>query len=79
MTKCVCFDGDADRQIYYYGNDERKIYMIDGDKQFAFIMMYIKTLLTKLGLDDEVSYILVQNAYCNSRVQKYLKKNGIKQ
>ena len=78
-TKCVSFDGDADRQIYYYGDDKYQIKMIDGDKQFAFIMMYIKTLLKKLELDDDVSYILVQNAYCNSRVQKYLKENGIKQ
>lgn len=45
MMKCVSFDGDADRQIYFFGDHQGKLTVIDGDKQFAFIMLYIKNLL----------------------------------
>ena len=30
--KCVAFDGDADRQIYFYGDHEGSLTVIDGDK-----------------------------------------------
>jgi len=43
--KCVSFDGDADRQMYYFGDANGKLRVVDGDKQFAFILMYIKNLL----------------------------------
>ena len=76
--KCISFDGDADRQIYFYGDHEGKFFLIDGDKQFALIMMYIKGLLAKLNLEDKLSHILVQTAYCNSRVTDFLNKNNIK-
>jgi phosphomannomutase len=36
------FDGDADRLIYYYKDSQnKKLVIIDGDKQFAFIVMYV--------------------------------------
>jgi len=41
-------------------------------------MMYIQGLLQKLGLLDKLSHILVQTAYCNSRVTKFLNDNNIK-
>ena len=75
--KCVSFDGDADRQIYFYGDEDGKLHLIDGDKQFALIMTYILRLLTNLGLKDQLSHILVQTAYCNSRATNYLVHNGI--
>ena len=40
-------------------------------------MSYIKELLEKLGLKDKLSHILVQTAYCNSRVTAFLNANGI--
>lgn len=68
----MSFDGDADRQIYYYGDAESKYHGANGDKQFALIMMYIRALLGKAGISDKVSHILVQTAYCNSRSTAYL-------
>ena len=67
--KCASFDGDADRLIYYYVDAEtKKLNIIDGDKQFALITMYVKNLIDKLGIADKLSLVLVQTAYCNSRV-----------
>lgn len=50
--KCASFDGDADRLIYFYKESEGATTptIIDGDKQFALILMYIKSLLEKLGI-----------------------------
>ena len=51
--------------------------MIDGDKQFALIMNYIKGLLKLIGVEDQLSNILVQTAFCNSRSTNYLNEQGI--
>ena len=75
--KCMSFDGDADRQMYFYQGEDGKLEIIDGDKQFALIMMYIKNKLSELGVLDKLSHILVQTAYCNSKVTKFLNDNGI--
>ena len=42
-AKCAAFDGDADRLIYFKRMGANKSpSIIDGDKQFATLMMYIK-------------------------------------
>ena len=70
--KGACFDGDADRLIYFrrQGDDvgsEANLAVIDGDKQFCLLMFYISDLLKELGLGQEqVSHILVNTAYANS-------------
>lgn len=40
-------------------------------------MLYIQNLLKTLGLQKELSHILVQTAYCNSTVTKFLNENNI--
>jgi len=57
--KCASFDGDADRQMYYYVDEAGKFHMMGGDKQFALIMMYIGKLLDGCGIKDKLSHILV--------------------
>ena len=49
--------------------------VIDGDKQFALIMVYIKSLLAKIGVD--VPHVMVNTAYTNSKGNLFLDKNGI--
>lgn len=51
--KCASFDGDADRLMLFYRDESDKLVLIDGDKQFVLISMYIKGLLEKLGITDE--------------------------
>ena len=53
--KGACFDGDADRLIYFRRQgdsvgSEANISVIDGDKQFCLLMFYISDLLKELGL-----------------------------
>lgn len=53
--KCAAFDGDADRLVYFIKGkgEDSKIKIVDGDKQFALIMMYIRQMLSKMELTDE--------------------------
>ena len=80
IKKCASFDGDADRLIYFYKKNEGDTVptIIDGDKQFALILMYINSLLSKLGISSEhLSHVFVQTAYVNSRATRFLKEQGI--
>ena len=38
---CCAFDGDADRLVYFTKDKSQKLAVIDGDKQFALIALYI--------------------------------------
>jgi len=73
--KAACFDGDADRLIYF--KNEGKPVVIDGDKQFSLLMLYIVELLEALGLKESVSHCLVNTAYANSQALNYIKTNQI--
>ena len=50
--KCVSYDGDADRFVYYFADEDKNLSVIDGDKMFSFFGVYIKGLLKELGIDD---------------------------
>lgn len=64
--KAACFDGDADRLIYFKNLEGEKPIIIDGDKQFSLLMLYVVDLLKKLGIMGKVSHCLVNTAYANS-------------
>ena len=66
-AKCAAFDGDADRLMYFRRSGPGLApTIVDGDKQFALLMMYIKEQLDKLEVPD-LSHVLVHTAYANSR------------
>lgn len=53
MEKFASFDGDADRLIYFWKHSgEARV--VDGDKQFALLSLYIQELLVKLKLPDGI-------------------------
>ncbi len=49
--------------------------MIDGDKQFALIMMYVRELLEQTGI--EVPHVIVNTAYTNGMANKFLDQNKV--
>lgn len=68
-------DGDADRLIYYYLNDEGKFRMLDGDKITTLVASFIVRLVKDAGLEDAQKKIkvgVVQTAYANGSSTKYL-------
>ena len=75
-AKVACFDGDADRLIYFRKVDGKPV-VIDGDKQFSLLMMYVVEQLKALGIDDKVSHCLVNTAYANSQALRFIRDRGI--
>lgn len=78
LTKMASFDGDADRLIYFWKYGEEKARVIDGDKQFALLTLYISQLLYKLDLPADMM-ILVNTGYANGQAVKFLESNDIQQ
>lgn len=42
IRKFASFDGDADRLIYFCCTAKNELKLIDGDKQFALLSVYIQ-------------------------------------
>uniref|UniRef100_A0A0N4Z3N8 Phosphoacetylglucosamine mutase n=1 Tax=Parastrongyloides trichosuri TaxID=131310 RepID=A0A0N4Z3N8_PARTI len=76
--KCVSFDGDADRIVYFYQKVNEPFCLIDGDKIAAIYTKFIKTHLLISGLEDKLSVGVIQTAYANGASMKYFReKEGI--
>ncbi|CAG0926213.1 unnamed protein product, partial [Notodromas monacha] len=56
-TRCVSFDGDADRIVYYY-NDSAKVFrLLDGDKISALVAGFLSDLLKKCGISAKLGVV----------------------
>uniref|UniRef100_A0A0K0FAF5 Phosphoacetylglucosamine mutase n=1 Tax=Strongyloides venezuelensis TaxID=75913 RepID=A0A0K0FAF5_STRVS len=75
-NKCVSFDGDADRIIYFLSLENGNFGLIDGDKIAALFVKFIKTHLSKSGLENELTIGVVQTAYANGSSMVYLKNTA---
>ena len=51
MKRSVSVDGDADRVVFYYINQDGLFHLLDGDRIATLIAGYIKDLLSKSGLE----------------------------
>lgn len=45
-VRCVSYDGDADRIMYYYLDDSKKFHIVDGDKMAVLCKYSIKMNLS---------------------------------
>ncbi|KAG1677775.1 Phosphoacetylglucosamine mutase [Nymphon striatum] len=69
-TTCVSVDGDADRVVYYYLDDNNKFHLLDGDKIATLIAGYLQEVIKKSGL--QLNLGLVQTAYANGSSTNYI-------
>lgn len=69
-TRCVSVDGDADRVVYYFVDENGKFHLLDGDRIATLIAAYLKELLQETGI--ELNLGLVQTAYANSASTEYI-------
>jgi phosphoacetylglucosamine mutase len=67
------FDGDADRLIAHYLDEDGTFCLLDGDFMAALFAFYIGTLLKETDLKMAV----VHTAYSNGAFMEFLDKNGI--
>ncbi|KAK3923377.1 Phosphoacetylglucosamine mutase [Frankliniella fusca] len=68
--RCVSFDGDADRIVYYYQDQSVKFRLLDGDRIASLVAGYLKNLLDIMGI--ELNMGVVQTAYANGASTKYI-------
>ncbi|KAK7207594.1 hypothetical protein BZA70DRAFT_271708 [Myxozyma melibiosi] len=64
-------DGDADRIVFYYVDEAKKFFLLDGDKIASLAAMFIQELLEVSGVED-VEVGVVQTAYANGSSTAYL-------
>ncbi|KAF8213092.1 phosphoacetylglucosamine mutase [Mycena galopus ATCC 62051] len=65
-------DGDADRLMYFYLDEQSQFHMLDGDKIAALVSDFIVDLVKTSGLDSQIKLGVVQTAYANGASTKYL-------
>lgn len=71
-ARCVSVDGDADRIVYYYMDEDNKFHLLDGDRIATLIAGFLKEILEETGLNNELSLGLVQTAYANGASTEYI-------
>lgn len=69
-VRCVSVDGDADRIVYFYTDENNTFHLLDGDRIATLIAAYLKELLTASKLDIQLG--LVQTAYANGASTNYI-------
>lgn len=65
-------DGDADRLVYYYKDEDNALHLMDGDRIATLIAGYIKESLALTGINLNLG--LVQTAYANGASTDYITK-----
>jgi phosphoacetylglucosamine mutase len=73
--RLTSFDGDADRLVYGYSEDQ--FTLLDGDRIACLFALFIKDLLKESNMNDKFSIMVVQTPYCNGASTKFLKSQGI--
>lgn len=69
-TRCVSVDGDADRVVYFFTDENNQFNLLDGDRIATLIAGYLMELLEKCGV--ELSIGIVQTAYANGASTDYI-------
>lgn len=69
-TRCVSIDGDADRIVYFYLDENSRFHLLDGDRIATLVAGYIKELLQECHLSFQLG--LVQTPYANGGSTNYI-------
>ncbi|KAL7747282.1 hypothetical protein RI367_007336 [Sorochytrium milnesiophthora] len=75
----AALDGDADRLVFFYLDDDKKFHLLDGDRISALAAAYIIELVRAAGVRigsgssaREVKVGVVQTAYANGESTRYM-------
>lgn len=71
-VRCVSIDGDADRIVYFYTDEQKVFHLLDGDRIATLVAQYVKELLDESGISD-LSIGIVQTAYANGGSTIYIR------
>lgn len=70
--KYCSVDGDADRLLYFYIDNERHFHMLDGDRFSVLFAYFIATKLKEANLIEHVKIGVIQTAYANGSSTDYI-------
>lgn len=70
FQRVASLDGDGDRIVYYYLDDNKRMNLLDGDRIATLLASYITQELRATGAELRVG--LVQTAYANGASTKYI-------
>ncbi|XP_049956359.1 phosphoacetylglucosamine mutase [Schistocerca serialis cubense] len=70
LARGVAVDGDADRIVYFFTDDNNKFHLLDGDRIATLVAGYLMDLVRESGLSLRLG--LVQTAYANGNSTKYI-------
>ncbi|DAZ92931.1 TPA: hypothetical protein N0F65_005831 [Lagenidium giganteum] len=77
--RCCSLDGDADRLIFHFFDDQGVFHILDGNKIACLFAEFFADKLRVLELEkDGVTLGCVQTAYANGAATKYLESKGIR-
>lgn len=69
-TRCCSVDGDADRIVYFFVDENNQFNLLDGDRIATLMASYLMDLLKKCGVDVTIG--IVQTAYANGASTDYI-------
>jgi len=75
MERCASFDGDADRIVYYFIDNDNKFCLLDGDRIATLAASFLGDLGRQSGLADSLKIGVVQTAYANGASTDYITKS----
>ncbi|CAF0791967.1 unnamed protein product [Rotaria sp. Silwood1] len=70
--KYCSIDGDADRLIYYFIDENQYFHMLDGDRFSVLFASFISNKLKEAKLIDQVKMGVIQTAYANGNSTNYI-------
>lgn len=70
-TRCCSVDGDADRIVYFFTDENGKFHLLDGDRIATLIAGYLQVYVKECGIPLKLG--IVQTAYANGASTDYIK------
>ncbi|KAJ4343666.1 Phosphoacetylglucosamine Mutase [Ascochyta clinopodiicola] len=73
--RCASLDGDADRVVYYFKDEQNVFRLLDGDRIATLVASFLGDLVRQSGLADSIKIGVVQTAYANGAATNYVEQN----
>jgi phosphoacetylglucosamine mutase len=70
--RCCSLDGDADRVVYWFKDENNVFRLLDGDRIATLVASFLGDTVRLSGLADRLKIGVVQTAYANGAATKYV-------
>ena len=75
LQTCCSLDGDADRVVFYFIDEDDTFRLLDGDRIATLAALFIGDLSRSAGLGEKLKVGVVQTAYANGASTDYVTSN----